>query len=226
MSFRHFVVTRWNLGLYSRKQKTRSREVIDPERWMEHRWKLFTKYTVPSVWNQSCKDFTWIVVFDPKTPQRWVDRAYALGVTVVLGKNFRKACKKAIGTGGIVATSRLDNDDAIHRDYIKGIQDWYARKQKTGVLTYPVGWTYSPQKNKLKHYRYIRNPFLTLIEKADKKVRTILFTRHVWATDYYKLHMLPDRHSWCQIIHEKNLANRSSGVKTPADSLRLEEWWG
>lgn len=206
------------------RQKTRLKRAIDPEQWMKDRWELFLKYTVPSVQKQTCKNFEWLIVFDPATPTKYTMEAKIYG-TILLHKNFRVACQTHISTGGIVITSRMDNDDSLHKDYISNIHEWYRRKGKTGVLTYPVGWIFKPHKNKLFHVRYMKNQFLTLVEKADKKVRTILFTRHTRAIEYFKLHRLEYGHRWCTIVHENNLANRGFGVKVPPHKLNKGEFW-
>ena len=63
MIYKHFILTRFNLFLYGDNPY----KIEDKELWMNHRIKLFEKYCLPSVQVQSCKDFTWIIAFDPET---------------------------------------------------------------------------------------------------------------------------------------------------------------
>jgi len=228
MIFEHYLLTRVNIGLYDRKQKVRGGQKIEPQSWMEHRLDLFEKYCAPSVNNQRCQNFTWFIVLDPKTPMEHrmrIENAVQVKHKVLFGDNFRKAVKKEIPIQEIVITSRMDCDDAIHMDFIKDIQEWYEKKKKTGVVTFPKGWTYNIKKENLCHFRYPKNPFLTLIEKADKKVRTILFHRHTEAIKFYKLHKVETGHRWCMVVHDQNLSNRMWGDSVPVSSLSQGEWW-
>jgi len=233
MKFKHFLLTQWNVGLYGRKQKLRDKQYIVPTEWMESRWKLFTKYCVPSVANQKNKNFVWIVVVDPDTPVYWFDRIGDVVPTdtiVVAGKNFRQAAIDTIETvlsdEDRVVTSRCDNDDCIHQDFIGNIQDWFRIRNRTGVLTYPKGLVWNPKKDNLYHLRYVKNHFLTFIEKRGiKPVKTVLRARHTALTDRYKtFNVETDAHMWLEIIHDDNLANYSRGDKIASSKLNKQEF--
>lgn len=221
MNYKHFLLTRFNLGLYDKKQKTRTGNSIDPGEWMERRMELFKKYCAPSINSQTNKNFEWLIVLDKKTPGNQVDEvAKVSNGTILFGENFRQTSidyiESSLTTESRILTSRTDNDDALHKDYIKFIQDWFAIRRRTGVVTFPKGWQYNIAKNQLHHTRYKKNPFLTLIEKrGPKPVKTILANRHTRVTDMFKLFKIEtDSHMWTQFIHEENLANYGWGDKT------------
>lgn len=70
-TLRHFILTRFNLFLWNKDKegnKVRSRE------WLEHRFELFERYCLPSIKNQTCKSFKWIVLFDSTTPDAFKAR--------------------------------------------------------------------------------------------------------------------------------------------------------
>ena len=224
MTFKHYIVQRFNLGLYSSTQKTRGGEKIDPDKWMQSRMILWERYTVPSIYAQTNQNFTWIVVFDPDTPKGYLERATALlhpKHRIVLGRNFRQAVKKSIGKveSERLITSRCDNDDSLHREYVERIQAHFCRKGKTGVLVFPTGWIWNPAKGKLYHSRYLKNPFLTLIEKPQRKVHTVLAHRHTKITDMFRTHRLEGGHMWLQIVHGENLANYCHGDQVAESKL-------
>jgi len=230
MTFKHYLLTRFNVGLYGKKQKTLAKDVIDPDEWMENRINLFKTFCAPSVEKQTCKNFIWMIVVDKDTNPAHIEAivdASPLNCKVVPGDNFREAAKTFIGKPDVdrVITTRMDNDDAIHRDFVANIHGWFRRKEKTGVLTYPTGWILNDKKQTLHHVRYIKNPFTSLVEKCDRKVRTILFNRHTEVINYYKLHVLHHEHMWCQVVHGDNLANHSWGHKVNVRKLRKEEYW-
>jgi len=223
-TFEHFILTRFNIGLYAKSQKTRWGEHIDPDKWMDSRMVLWEKYCVPSIYAQTNQNFTWIVVFDPQTPQKYLDRATALlhpKHRIVLGHNFRQAAKKSIGKveKERLITSRCDNDDSINREYVERIQAKFKRSGKTGLLVFPCGWIWNPEKVKLYHSRYLKNPFVTLVEKPQSKVHTVLAHRHTAIGDMFKVHLLEGGHQWLQIIHGENLANYCHGDQVDESKL-------
>jgi len=229
LTFDHYLVTRFNVALYSKSQKTRWGDKIDPDKWMQSRMILWERYCIPSIYNQSNQNFTWIVVFDPQTPKGYLERATALlhpKHRIKIAPNFRQGIKDEIGKVSTdrLITTRLDCDDALHRDFTKKIQSWFAKRGKTGILTFPCGWIWNPAKGKLYHARYIKNPFLTLIEKPQKKTHTVLAHRHTAITDMFKTHLIEGGHNWAQIIHGENLANYCHGDKVAESKLVKSEF--
>ena len=67
----HFILTRFNLLLWN---KDKERKPVRTVKWLEHRFELFVNYCLPSVKNQTCKKFEWIVLFDSTTPERFKER--------------------------------------------------------------------------------------------------------------------------------------------------------
>jgi hypothetical protein len=66
--FRHYILTRFNVGLYIAGAELN----VSPQQWMEHRLRLFVALTLPSIAGQSCQDFTWLVLMDPQTPEPFI----------------------------------------------------------------------------------------------------------------------------------------------------------
>ena len=62
--FKDYITTRFNAGLYRPKVNIR----VSADEWMEHRLKLSTTFTLPSMMGQSCQNFTWRVLIDKQTP--------------------------------------------------------------------------------------------------------------------------------------------------------------
>lgn len=67
----HFVLTRFNLRLWHRDKSGSS---VRTRVWLDHRFSIFERYCLPSISGQTCKDFTWIVLFDSKTPDEYKTR--------------------------------------------------------------------------------------------------------------------------------------------------------
>ena len=64
----HFILTRFNLLLWNKDKKGSKVRTV---KWLEHRFTLFEKYCLPSVKNQTCQDFEWIVLLDSSTPEKY-----------------------------------------------------------------------------------------------------------------------------------------------------------
>jgi len=230
--FKHFLLTNFNLGLYDRTQKTRTGDKIKPVEWMDGRMELFKRFCAPSVNNQTCKNFEWLIVFDKETPVGYIDEIVRhCDYTALFGDNFKQACVECIESRltdeDRVITSRMDSDYGLHKDYIKLIQDWFSIYKKTGILSYPNGWIYNPEKSTLFDTRCLKNPFLTLIEKrCPKPVRTILAHRNKRVTDMFRLFLLDrikdmkiDEHMWTQVVHGENLSNYCWGNKSNIENF-------
>ncbi len=61
-SYRHIILTRFNL-----QYDPDSTLHIQPA-WLDNRLALFERYCLPSVIQQTCKDFTWLILADRQTP--------------------------------------------------------------------------------------------------------------------------------------------------------------
>lgn len=126
----HFVVTKYNLSLYSEPER-RHRVGGDPDRWMERRFRLFTTFTVPSLAGQSCQDFTWFVFLDRQTPERFIEELDGVAAgfpalrLVPLDRRQVDFLRSEVRQSGarLAITSRIDNDDAWHKHYVRYIQE-------------------------------------------------------------------------------------------------------
>ncbi len=129
--FRHDLLTRFNAGLYRGGTQLK----VSPREWMEHRLRLFATITLPSIAGQSCRDFTWLVLMDRQTPAHDIRRLEAMGcpnmrlIYPVPGQN---PWLPGFAPGRYdLITTRIDNDDALHRDTIGTIQNaWRAEHSR------------------------------------------------------------------------------------------------
>src|ERR1700761_2223454 len=104
----------------------------NPE-WLAGRFDLFERYCLPSMLAQSTQDFTWIIFFDHQTPEPFATRARALAqVSPNIVPVFCKSLPLEFVVETIVEvlpeqpewllTTRLDNDDGLHRDFAATLQ--------------------------------------------------------------------------------------------------------
>jgi len=242
----HFIIT----PFYVRRHftgKTGKIEVqfAEPE-WLEHRLQLFEDYCLVSVTNQSDQDFKWFIYFDDSTPPRYLDRIVSL--TKSHRNIFIKTCAfwetptlikdvvaaLAANTQWII-TTRLDNDDGIHRDFVSMIHAAAAERRE--FLNFPRGIIlYS---GKCYRYEHPSNAFLSLVEPAEQP-KTAWCIAHTKAGQIAPVRQLPDTPAFLQVVHGKNVSNKPRGTRIFArralpgfESIpemrqlgNNETWWG
>jgi len=209
-SFKHYILTRFNAGLYS----PQTRLDISPEHWMEHRLRLFTTITLPSIAGQSCQDFTWLVLMDPQTPERYIQTLESSGyanMKLLYPTDGQSPWQQGFAPGRYdLITTRIDNDDAFHRDAVKTLQTaWHAQhaeREKPWVMVFPFGLIMDLGERSAWFMEYWVNNCPTLVENSDSP-GTIWQWYHYQIPRNVKRHYLKDKPYWVQVIHAQNLQN-------------------
>lgn len=230
----HYITTRYNLSLYSDRTE-RPGKIPDPDEWMEHRYKLFANFTYPSLQGQTCNNFTWYLFVDNQTPGRYKEQLEDLASSnmrivylkcrqVDFLKNEIKEAKD------IVITSRIDNDDAWHKDYVKTIQTKYSRPTK--LVEYAENYWLDVATKKV--YRqdwrwYYRlnlcignNP--TMVEWRDR-AKTILVDKHTKLKKYfryYQIKKITKKPYGLVVCHGRNVVNQTDNVASKATEVGLD----
>jgi len=191
---KHFILTRINQGIYGEAHRLYqlSEPYNDPETWMEARMEFFKKYTIPSIQNQTSKNFVWLLAVDPNTPQKHIDEIESL-VTVphelidapawvwlhvpdnpelFRFKNFapcpflayvRQYVGKNPGTS--VITTRLDSDDMIRKNFVETVQEKWKGWKGPCVINFNKGLGLDPKANVVRviHDRDFTNSFVSFL---------------------------------------------------------------
>jgi len=146
MKLQHIVWTNFNLNLRNNQKEK------DKAKWMNERLRIFETYYVPSVQNQTCKDFTWIVFFDEQIQAR--DIAFSCDPKPIIETvdidntkaEILKTLKKHVQSDtDLLILSRIDSDNMIKNNYVQMLQD-VARKEPLGevyAIDFPCGYGYS-----------------------------------------------------------------------------------
>ncbi len=222
-NLKHFILTRFNVRV-KEWHTTKKGELVLSDEWLEHRFKLFETYCFPSVKNQTNQDFTWFVFFDAQTPTVYKNRIDQLHRQYI---NFlplfindfsellpvvKNEIKARIHPGvSYIITSRMDNDDSLHKEYIREVQREF-KQQSLALVDIVDGYNLSIEPTvKLGKIRSHLNPFSSLIEEALNP-QTVLSRSH---TDWGKSNIITVKHKrlWLQIIHEKNKVNTYRGIR-------------
>lgn len=229
--FRHYLITRFNL----RKQDwevTKNNEKLLTETWLEDRFWLFENFCLPSVAGQSNKNFQWLLYFDTTTPSEYRKRIEELvqpfsfiKLFYVDGMEaFYPGIKKYVNAHAAqipyIITSRIDNDDAIHRDFIDEIQKQF-HQQRYRVIDCIKGYSLqvSPAVM-LGKKEHIFNPFISLIERNENP-QTIWYNYHTAWKKERRITYITHRRLWIAVIHEKNKVNNFNGYgNVPLEKIK------
>jgi hypothetical protein len=181
---------------------------------MEHRIKLFKVFTVPSIMGQSCQNFTWLVLVDKQTPA-----VYRQMLSAIRYPNMRliytgskNSWLDAIEPGDYdLITTRIDNDDAFHKDVVETIQQRWAKQdpKRCGpwFVVFPFGFILDSAAKEIFVMEYWFNNCPTLVERAENP-------QTIWQWDHSNIpaevpkDYISDKPYWLQVIHSENLKNR------------------
>ncbi len=209
MLFKHYLHTGFNVPVYSNR--------IPVEEWIDYRLPVFEDITLPSIKNQTCKNFEWIVFFGNQTSQKlrekiqkWEEeeimtavflpekRAYIPYFNSLKSKPFE-----------YLLSSRCDNDDALAFNFIQTVQDNFEEVEEMAIdILYGCKWLYNSQRFRTETTH--GNPFISIIEKNDgrdfKPART---RKHTFIHEELKKVKIVANTSlaWLRGIHQQNVVS-------------------
>jgi len=200
MKHTHYILTRWNLGLLSQNPY----KIKDPDKWMETRMELFERTAMQSIQNQTCKDFKWLIAFDPLTPDSVVSKYdYCEHIEVCYEQPHIHLKSLEPQTDWLI-TSRFDNDDILLPDFVANIQSYFIEQTKIIDIDY--------MKQQGKNFRPSgrmrpNSPFLSLVEPWDANICTALGYSHTFMPDHFPSTKINKVLAF-QVIHKDNLMNK------------------
>jgi len=189
--FSHLLITRFNLK-NPNWVVTKNNEALLDDQWMQERMELFKNYCLPSILNQTNKNFKWLLFFDSSTDEKFrksitelVNNHNFIEVLYIDGMpNFNKRIleyiEKNIKEIPYLITSRIDNDDCISNRFIEEVQKNF-NKQDFMAFDYIQGYTLQIEPQ-------------IILGKKEPRVTQIT-----------------DKRIWMSIIHEKNKVNEFDG---------------
>lgn len=228
MNFKHFLITQFNLLQFP--LGTEIKKGAEWIQWTRERIELFRNYCLPSLDNQTNKNFTWLIYFDEQTPDEfsWIidelkSRSYvkvrfSKGNDGFMNDHISDIKLLSEGTEWIIS-SRIDNDDVFHKEAIKVIQEAFHLTDEF-MISLTSGYTLNLQTLQMGHYYYPECPFISIIEKREKEeLKSIFYKSHThW--DQLKLRIFDEllkknrkttfiieQPYWIQLVHGKNVSN-------------------
>jgi hypothetical protein len=232
MKFIHFIITQFNLRNFPISDHAGYEKWVE---WTRNRTDLFMKFCLPSVINQTCRDFTWLLFFDSETPAEFDEFSKSLetynfinvchsdGIDDFNTGYFEEIKKRLPENTEWIITTRIDNDDALHRDAVKTIQQNFTAKHKY-LISLASGYILNTSDNRMSHYYYPMSPFISLIENAAESpagvfekghtrwdaLRLFIF-REIWHEFFRpgkrRSRFILKKPMWIQTVHGRNVSN-------------------
>lgn len=229
--FEHYVITRFNLGLY------KNESIDNKTLYMDYRIKIFRDIYIKSFLNQTCEKFKIIVMIDHLTPDYYKEEilnCYKEKIFVVpmIANNFDDIFKTADLKNKILLeckkdyliTTRVDNDDGVSNNFIEIIQSNF-NKQQFEFLNFSNGYILNLKKNKKIGFyksKQLSNPFITLIENFNNNFKTVMCDWHTRLNKYGKIVQNNSDYMWLQTIHENNISNIVSSTDFENDLNKIK----
>ncbi|WP_162340639.1 glycosyltransferase [Cyclobacterium salsum] len=222
MNFKHFLFTRFNVQYLEMVPYNLG---LDPEVWLEGRIELFFDFCYRSVKNQTSKGFQWHVFFDSRTSRHFIDSIAGQDTDGIITFHYTDHWKKldaeilqilegAKNQCDILISTRLDGDDAVSADFIGSIQSEvmklitetpYAINCSNGVILDTQSGIYYQKKMH-------SNPFISLVQNSAALDISIFKLEHQTISGEIKTIELDRPKMWLQVVHGRNLVNKSSGL--------------
>lgn len=223
----YYIVTRFNVRLFDGR-KSRDKNIV-PERdrlnedYLKPRFDFFETHTYRSIYNQTNKNFKWIIMFHEDTPQVFKDRieklrdelSQIIPLYVPDDVDSKVALKQFLlkdAQSEWISTSRIDNDDEFLPEYMEEIQKYDGEMKKEFILSFPLGFVCCEKKNTLVWYHLKKNNSFTFVDyRSNPKFRHSLEIDHSKITNpkygFDVIYLCNNKPEWKQNIHETNMAN-------------------
>ena len=216
-TFECFLITEFNWG---------NNPIGISEEYLDKRFKIFDKYTFPSVNAQTDKNFTWILLLNDKTPQKFKNilehYKSTAKINIVLAytdenKGFpARVIRNYINVKTkYILTCRCDNDDMIAKNYIEKMKENFRPIHNT-YIDFIRGYCFNEKDNIINTYKYRSCHFLGYVENLEKRdFETVLNHNHAMVKNYGFIRRIDNKNYplWCEICHEDNQINSFQGEK-------------
>lgn len=201
---RHIILTRFNSVLD--KEFTKA---LDSS-WIKERWELFARYTVPSLLGQSCQNFYWVIEFHPESPAFLKLLIQTAGwpshFIASFGERERVAHQLRLSECDLVLTSRIDSDDAFHKDAVVRIQ---SANLACDVLNFEHGFQCDHETGCLALMHRHCSPFSTKVNRRSRGDDLFdLGGEHAYLSQKYSYTDISGGDPmFVQVLHGKNIGN-------------------
>lgn len=209
----HFIITHFHTT-------HPARDYLGSDAWLRHRIPIFERYCLPSVLNQTRRDFTWVLLCSSNSPQWLVQYLQDLPLAnkkvvpldVWATSDAIASLIADMTTDDLVITTRLDSDDAVANTFIDRTRA--IRNKTLPYVVNPLNGLRLSSSGLLKA-RDPGSPFATMYERR-RNLQTVYCQPHHDLYLDFDVYQIEGSVEWMQVIHDRNLANVAAGLPTSA----------
>lgn len=211
MNYKHIILTRFNLPFDLQSNIHIQRE------WLTERMRLFEQYCLPSIVQQTNRQFTWVILASDQTPRDMQNMLLSLtaiypfihilfcAYTNDLNALYQQVGEKYVQGYDYLLSTRIDSDDMLSANFCQALQSSVQNSLEEGIYTFPNGIQWF-ERNHLTHgVRYDKNHFLSFFESASH-VKTCLGFDHTKVSTQQLIRVCGIA-MWCEIVHGNNICN-------------------
>ena len=216
----HVFLTRFNLPSGGMENAIRAREG-----WLRERVVLFEQYCLASMRQQVESDFSWIIYFDPASPQwllEWIREVNEDHIFVPVFREsvddeaLRSDLRAVVGTPRArLLTTNLDNDDGLSKEFTARIRAAVSALDDRRHAVYV-----SQGLIKGSGQLYVRtdknNAFCSVVESWQQPV-SCWSNWHNLLGQSMPVHEIGGGPGWLQVVHGTNVSNRIRGRRVNPD---------
>ena len=106
-------------------------------------------------------------------------------------------------------TIRIDNDDAISKDYILDIEKNVKSIDCDLAISAPWGINYYTHHNEIRSRYNINNHFFAILANSNSKIKHVYSINHINLDKLMQVKIIGSKKFpyWCEVIHNSNFAN-------------------
>lgn len=185
-----------------------------PESWLRKRIEHFERFTAASMAAQTVQPDAWLLFCDASSPDWLVARLEQVArVQLVEGAFGPDVAAGAVAGEDLpLITTRLDNDDAVARDYVEAIQ---REAPADGFVNFVHGVQLVDRR--LYQRSDPSNAFISRAERSSAE--TVFALPHRSIVERHPVRQVKSEPMWLQLIHGGNVANAARGIRTSAATL-------
>ncbi|MCP2031557.1 hypothetical protein L1277_001648 [Okibacterium sp. HSC-33S16] len=211
-SMDHVFLTRFNVPSPGVEQFVRAKEG-----WLERRSDLFEEYCLPSMRHQTARNISWIIYFDPQSPdwfkarvKEWSSDGTFRPIyrTSVSPSELMDDIRSTVGSpSSLLLTTNLDNDDGLATDFAARLQAAGQLDGRTALyladgLIISNGRTYRRTDRD--------NAFCSVVESWESPV-TCWIDAHNMLNRTMPVRSVSGPPAWLQVVHGGNVSNSVHG---------------
>lgn len=161
---------------------------------------------IPSEYKSLCESYENTINTNfPSHPYKLTDEREMRWIMPLFLMDAIKGCSSR--TPDFYVTTRIDNDDAFHKDMVKNIQQRIKNSPRKVVFDFVYTYKYILYKGIVYRYELQNGHFITLVEPSKDLFQSVLYGNHLFVDNFFPVEHIYQEPLQTELIHGKNVVN-------------------